>query len=402
MWYHSLQGEQDCSRKSVKNSSDNYDRHLLSKIGKPNSPPRPSTSVSSDYRGPISTLPYHPRSLGGSSQLLLISARSLMKEDARSLPTASGPVSPLPQSGWPEYSRYRSPSVESNAPSSVDFDAYPRDNGRRQMGPITPQSEDSLMLVVRPHKNSYDQGGFSDVESEPAGEENGHFRQLASERTISPQDYSRYHGMKRRASSPPREPVSNDRHALHKATSNGDLSQRRTTDFPFTGDTSPGSRYTPSHGSLSSLSSGSYRTSASLGSSAALSLGGSSMTSVSSYDRISTGGFSPQSESDTLNDKVVVNQSSPGGSLSSLSGLKAPPYGRTTESKPAGSRRKVSLDSTVNGKSGTSKIGGLYICDCCPKKPKKFDTQEDLRYVKICSGRLATDPRASSRLPGYD
>jgi hypothetical protein len=44
----------------------------------------------------------------------------------------------------------------------------------------------------------------------------------------------------------------------------------------------------------------------------------------------------------------------------------------------------------------------LYICDCCPKKPKKFDTQEDLRYVNICSGRLATDPRASSRFPGYD
>jgi hypothetical protein len=27
----------------------------------------------------------------------------------------------------------------------------------------------------------------------------------------------------------------------------------------------------------------------------------------------------------------------------------------------------------------TSKMGGLYICDCCPKKPKKFDNPDDLR-----------------------
>jgi hypothetical protein len=41
------------------------------------------------------------------------------------------------------------------------------------------------------------------------------------------------------------------------------------------------------------------------------------------------------------------------------------------------STKKISLETTLQ--SGSSKIGGLYICDCCPKKPKKFDTQEELR-----------------------
>lgn len=30
------------------------------------------------------------------------------------------------------------------------------------------------------------------------------------------------------------------------------------------------------------------------------------------------------------------------------------------------------------GTSGVGKVQGLYICDCCPKKPKKFNTREEL------------------------
>jgi hypothetical protein len=29
--------------------------------------------------------------------------------------------------------------------------------------------------------------------------------------------------------------------------------------------------------------------------------------------------------------------------------------------------------------SGVAKIQGLLMCECCPKKPKKFETEEDLR-----------------------
>jgi hypothetical protein len=42
--------------------------------------------------------------------------------------------------------------------------------------------------------------------------------------------------------------------------------------------------------------------------------------------------------------------------------------------------RKMSFNTNLNvPKPTAAKIGGLYICDCCPKKPKKFDSPEDLR-----------------------
>lgn len=42
--------------------------------------------------------------------------------------------------------------------------------------------------------------------------------------------------------------------------------------------------------------------------------------------------------------------------------------------------RKVSLQNTLTvPKLGGPKVGGLYICDCCPKKPKKFDNPDELR-----------------------
>lgn len=31
--------------------------------------------------------------------------------------------------------------------------------------------------------------------------------------------------------------------------------------------------------------------------------------------------------------------------------------------------------------NGVARKPGIHICDCCPKKPKKFKTKEDLRYV---------------------
>jgi hypothetical protein len=66
--------------------------------------------------------------------------------------------------------------------------------------------------------------------------------------------------------------------------------------------------------------------------------------------------------------------------VSSISGSKMSPYSSPTEQKSAMSVRKVSLESALRKtKSDNSKIGWLYICDCYPKTPKKFDIQEKLR-----------------------
>ena len=43
------------------------------------------------------------------------------------------------------------------------------------------------------------------------------------------------------------------------------------------------------------------------------------------------------------------------------------------------SPRKLTETLRTNGTVG--KIQGFFMCDCCPKKPKKFETAEELRYV---------------------
>lgn len=365
----------------MKNNSDNYDRQLLSKIGKPHSPPRPSVSLGSD-RGSISTLPFHSRSLGSGFLPSPISDGPPGAPDSRNSVFQSGAISPGTKTGWKDYTDYRSPSVESSAPSSgMDFDA-----GRRQAGATTPQFEDTFSLSSRSNRGSYDQGVFSDVEGEFSVDESGQSRQLHSERTPpyldSMSSHSKQQGMKRRASSPPRELTGDDRHTLHKATSNGDLASRRMSGLPFSGAVSPGSRYPPSHGSLSSASSASFRTSASYSSSASLSVGGSSMTSISSYDRLSSGGLSPKSELEQCQDKTVLNQPSPSGSLAGVPAAKGPQYTNPTDPKSTSSNRKMSVQTALNApKPNGPKIGGMYICECCPKKPKKFDTLEELRLV---------------------
>uniref|UniRef100_A0A093VM85 C2H2-type zinc finger ascomycetes domain-containing protein n=1 Tax=Talaromyces marneffei PM1 TaxID=1077442 RepID=A0A093VM85_TALMA len=337
-----LQGERNFSRKCVMSSSDNYDRHLLSKIGKPQSPPRSSSMLGSDFRSSNLGTSFQPFSMYDSSYSL------------GSYAVSPGGLSPRSKASWRDPSDYRSPSVESSAPStSIDYDNVPC---RRRTGTLTPQSEDPCSF---PRSGRYDpeQGVFLDVECDDIHTlERNHADYL-----------SRKHGTKRRASSLLREPV------LHKAPSNGDLSSRRTSAHHFTNNVSPTSHHLPSHSSISSLSSASWRTSASLSSSAGLSAG----TSASSYDHISSGGLSPKSEGDKYHDKAAINHPSPNGSVSGFSASKTIFY-NGLESKPT-TNRKISLQSGISGSRG-SKMGGLYICDCCPKKPKKFETQEELRF----------------------
>lgn len=370
-----LKGEQDFSRRSVKDSSDAYDQHLLSKIGKPLSP-RQSISLGIENRASLSTLPIPSRNYGslpspGGSDGSMLDVRW-------STGSQSGGISPGTKVGWRDYIGCRSPSVESSAPSSaVDYDQsnYLRDMCRRRGGGTTPQNEESLSLPSRSNRGSYDQGIFSDIEGDFSTDESLPPRLFNVREATPPYLDTSKSGMKRRASSPPREPIGDDRHTLHVATSNGDLSQRRTSGHPFTNTLSVNSAYTPSHGSVSAASSLSLRTSGSY-SSAALSAGGSSVTSASAYER-SPGGLSPNSDLDSFHDKFL-NPNSPGGVPSqSMRGVPGP---NTLEPPSSSAVRKMSLQTSLNvPKQAGPKIGGLFICDCCPKKPKKFDSPEELR-----------------------
>ncbi|KAJ5963551.1 uncharacterized protein N7479_003427 [Penicillium vulpinum] len=378
--FDSLSAEPKFSLRSVTDSSNAYDKHLLSKIGKPQiaKPPSPGGSISlgTDNRNslPVLTVPSRSSSTLPSPGP---SEGSTLDVKWHNSPQSGG-VSPRTKVNWREYAEGRSPSVESNAPSSaLDYDqGYVRDTSRRRYRGTTPQREDSISLPSRSNRGSYDQGVFSDIEGEFSADEPAPPRHFIVRGPTPPYPDSR-HGMKRRASSPPREPMSEDRHTLHVATSNGDLSQRRLGGHPFANTLSVNPNYAPSQRTLSAGSSLSIRTSGSY--SSTLSIGGSSMTSLSPYDRPSPGGFSPSSDLDTFHEKSILNPSPPATVCQAT--LPRIPGPASLEPPATDATGKMSVPTTIINvpKPAAPKIGGLFICDCCPKKPKKFDNREGLR-----------------------
>ena len=192
-------------------------------------------------------------------------------------------------------------------------------------------------------------------------------------------------GMKRRASSPPPE-APHDEKAPSLLVGNNissEVYQRNTTSSTAhlsANRSSPQNRFVPTHGSVSSASSTSLRN-GSYASSNGLSVG-SSITSISSYDRLSPGGISPSSEHHhSVRDLPYVTSlplnSSPQDPLS-RSQPRPPP---DSKSAAAAIARKMSgQPSTLPKHSGAPKIQAhVHICECCPKKPKKFDTLQELK-----------------------
>lgn len=381
---YSLQGT--LSQKSVERSSNAYDQHLLSKIGRPNSPPRQLPGLGKGLGDKGLSQPFGSKT---SSNLSSLSAGDGITEGGPRWGSSpqSAAVSPGTKVGWKDYIGYRSGSVDSSAPSSaIDPEPYSstRDHTKRSDYKATTVFEGPSSIGSRSNRGSYDQNVFSDPEVDFPMEETGKFRQLNIGDPLPPplmecpSSLSKQ-GMKRRASSPPREATKDGKQTLHTATSNGDLAQRRTTGHPFTNLTSPNNRYQPNHGSISSASSVSLRT-GSYASSTGLSIGGSSMTSISSYDHHSRA-VSPTSDIDPKENSFGTTSAR--GSLSSATPSSRPQdQRRLTEHKitvPSHKRPGQAPLSTT--KSGASRIGGLHICECCPKKPKKFDNREDLQYV---------------------
>lgn len=198
---------------------------------------------------------------------------------------------------------------------------------------------------------------------------------LGSETPPRPSSYSllsssnQRAGSKRRASSPP-----NDEKAdlVRKSTyENGEAPNRRSPTAPQYS----AARYFPGMGRYHSPQS---IQNASTGSSFASSTGtgwsnslASSIVSVatnySTQDRSSPGAsFSPPSDIDTASDS---------------------PYMSTSSSRRANRQRAQDLqiaslpdrDVIPQKLSPVPKLNGVYVCECCPKKPKKFNTQSELQ-----------------------
>ena len=171
-------------------------------------------------------------------------------------------------------------------------------------------------------------------------------------------------GQKRRASSPPGD----EGHSLHTVGSASDLYRRRES----ASRTSPAPRFHSNSGSVSSTASAPRSNSYV----SALSAGASSMTSLNSYERLSPGGISPGA-SDMSDSPYVTSLSlnpSPHGSLSRAN------HNRTiSETRPLMTSRKFSDGMSHAKHNGAPKMQGVFMCECCPKKPKKFDSQEELK-----------------------
>lgn len=177
-------------------------------------------------------------------------------------------------------------------------------------------------------------------------------------------------GMKRRASSPP-----GDDQKLPGISMQGDMLRRR--DVNSRGSPAPRLSTIP-QGSTPAISTTSRSSSFNSGGlSLVTGLSGMNSSMSSSYNRLSPGGTSPGGISPIPTDPgcsspysapISLNPS-PRGSLS-----RAPHQRNISDGRPIASPRKPTSEHKANG----SKIQGYFMCECCPKKPKKFETAEEL------------------------
>jgi hypothetical protein len=334
--------ERQLGQKALQHSSHAYDKQLLSKIGGPNTPTRTTAPpLSGSAQDPGSETHAPPHKLNGQLKPLSVPAIS------------------------PGYNGFRSPV----------FDSGSAESHRARYGSIsTPGPFDE---VSSQHRGSYDHSIFSDTEF--GMEENGMRELNINDR--SPAESEDYQsglkgGLKRRASSPPPEAARDDRPTT---SGHSDLYHRRSSQMLVNRNCNA-SRFQTNPSSLSSAGSASQR-SGSIGSSFGFSsTAASSVTSYGGDQRLSPNALSPLGETDFSPASLyAANRTldpSPRGSLS----RPTPQRGFAEAENPQ--IRKMSesiLQSRQN--SISNRIPGAYICECCPKKPKKFDSEEELRSV---------------------
>ncbi|PNS20046.1 hypothetical protein CAC42_1493 [Sphaceloma murrayae] len=349
-----LQSERQLEQRALDTSSHAYDRNLLSKIGGPNTPSR-NSSYSSTSGEPAALA-----SPGLADVRPPALKRLSMPERRRSSNDA----------------RY---SITSNSRNNSSASIFSTTSFRSSS--IFDPPEISRLLARRNHSLTYDDssssshGGSHDSNMFPHEEfpmEEGQMKDLNINDHRSPgapDDYSvgPRAGMKRRASSPQRETTRLDRSSVGSAAGANDLYHRRSLQ-QFPPRSSPSQRYNhPHHSSVSSASSLGHRT-ASLGSSYGLSVA-SSVTTLSS-GRLSPSALSPAIDPELCPPFPVSKSLNP----SPRSSISNPQLARGPDQTS-----QTPLSTMNEGPMVHQPVPGMLMCECCPKKPKKFKTEEDLR-----------------------
>lgn len=352
-----LHSESQLGQRSLENSSQAYDKQLLAKMGGPNTGSLGSRPTGGSFLSPTSQDPPSAHSSRSPRGRL----KPLSMPERRYNNTIDSPLTrwtSAPSSGIsPNTTTFRSP-FEPTHP-----DAFFRRHGSTS----TSDTYDD----IRSKRGSDDQGVFMDHDF---GMEDNGMRDLnINERSpVGSDDFQL--PMKRRAPSPPTATYRDDR-----AAAGNDLYHRRSAQM-LNNRASPVSRYHPAQGSVSSVSSlgqktGSYASNMSWNHSVA--------SSITSYgERLSPSALSPSVETDygPMSPYAASRSLNP----SPRSSVSRAPHQRTfSESDPL-QNRKMSTDSAPNSRQNSvsnQKIQGSYICECCPKKPKKFDCAQELRWV---------------------
>lgn len=343
-----LQGERQLEQRTLEHSSNNYDKHLLSRIGGPNGPNTPKrTSVSSIPASVQETAQLaHAESERWSGQL-----RPLSMPDHRPASLDSPAVSRWPSSG-----------AISPGFTGTFFEHGPTDHSRNQSIASRHASltfEDSVS-----QRGSYDQamftsGGAYNDES-PMSKLHLHNRSPGSDDA-----HAARVGMKRRADSPPREMTREERASVSSTSGPHEMYHRRSIQH-LPSREGPVNRH---HSSLSSASSYGPRH-GSLGSSLGVA---SSATSYAS-GRVSPSGLSPAFDPE-LRTSIPYH---PAHALSNGTQSTSSPHQRIMSE--GGQQQENPSESASHSRNGSiANSQGVHACECCPKKPKKFDTIEELR-----------------------
>jgi hypothetical protein len=105
------------------------------------------------------------------------------------------------------------------------------------------------------------------------------------------------------------------------------------------------------------------------------------MTSMGSYDRRSPRQRSPVSPSDASGYEspfpasMSLSAISPRSSISRAVAMQQPHDANRGMLSP---RRMVESAKPNTAGNVATKLQGFFMCECCPKKPKKFETREEL------------------------
>jgi hypothetical protein len=370
-----LHGERPLAQQNLSRSSHAYDKHLLSKIGKPSSPPRRHASESEDGLSLLAQRrqSMNARDAGLSPLSTADSAPTSADHISRWMtsPTVSAGVSPALRQPWRESTTdYRSPSVDESAPPSVvDQDFFPRlREGNRH---LASGHENLLSHASRSNRGSYDQAMFTEPDTDLSLEDNGTFRELSLGDTrhslTTRLKSSSKPGMKRRRGvSPPTDMVRDDK----VAALSSEPHHRVTANFATRSPNTQFLKYGSVSSTASSVRPESYT------SSAGLSAAGSSMTSISSFPVHSPARLSPSLEAPQ--DSPYIASVAPSKPVLSITTSKPNSDKASQEGPPPQTTSKMSIQ-LPGDEFRPTRLTGHYICDCCPKKPKKFDTENELR-----------------------